>query len=244
MKTITKNSLKIIASLTFVLLLNGCVTKNPNGTYNSKFSYHTYNTLQHQEQEQRRALTHIANIRLQNINQAPTAKNVIHKNVLAQNVRYNQKFQPYNYQRQHAPREASNQTSFLLNTIEEDARSHLGKKYVWAGNGPENFDCSGFTKFVFRDNGMYLPRRAVQQSKVGKLIDRNNLQKGDLIFFDSSKSSEIKHVGIYLGNGKFIHASSGKNRGVVIGTINEGYHDKHFKWGRRLTPTCTLYAGR
>ena len=243
MKTITKNSLKIIASLTFILLLNGCVTKNPNGSYNSKFSYHTYNDLHYEEQAQQRASTRIANIQLQNINQKPIHNKLVNRNVLAQNVKNSKKFQPYNYERTYAPREASNYTSFLLNAIEDNAKSHLGKKYVWAANGPDNFDCSGFTKSVFSHNGIDLPRQSIEQSKVGKYITRNNLQKGDLIFFDSSKSSEIKHVGIYLGNGRFIHASSGK-KSVVIGTINKGYHSKHFKWGRRLTPTCTLYAGR
>lgn len=235
MKTTAKNSLKIITSLTFVLLLNGCVTKNADGSYPQTYSYQkSYN------------ITPVNN--RMNTKRATMNKNFIHTNVLSQpqrtmNIKMNRKSPTYSFNRTHSPRETSNYTSFLLNAIEENAKSHLGKAYEWAAVGPDNFDCSGFTQSVFSHNGIKLPRRAIEQSKVGKYISKNNLQKGDLIFFDSRKSSKISHVGIYLGNGKFIHASSGKNK-VVIGRIDKGYHSKHFKWGRRLTPTCTLYAGR
>jgi len=123
----------------------------------------------------------------------------------------------------------------LLSTqIERTAKSHLGKTYEWGANGPYTFDCSGFTKAVFAQYGINIPRVSRDQAKTGKIVPRNYLEKGDLIFFDSKKSSRVSHVGIYLGNGAFIHASSAKHR-VVISSLNSNYYSKHFKWGRRVT---------
>ena len=96
---------------------------------------------------------------------------------------------------------------YLKDKIEKTAKSHLGKRYVWGANGPYTFDCSGFTKAVFAQSNIYIPRVSTAQAEVGRIIPWNYLQKGDLIFFDSKKSSKVSHVGIYLGGGKFIHAS-------------------------------------
>jgi len=123
---------------------------------------------------------------------------------------------------------------FLTTQIERTAKSHLGKTYEWGANGPYTFDCSGFTKAVFAQYGINIPRVSRDQAKTGKIVPRNYLEKGDLIFFDSKKSSRVSHVGIYLGNGAFIHASSAKHR-VVISSLNSNYYSKHFKWGRRVT---------
>jgi cell wall-associated NlpC family hydrolase len=131
---------------------------------------------------------------------------------------------------------------FLNTQIEKTAKSHLGKKYVWGANGPYTFDCSGFTKAVFAKYKIDIPRVSKEQAKVGRIIPWNYLQKGDLIFFDSKKSSRVSHVGIYLGEGKFIHASSSKHR-VVISKLTSNYYSKHFKWGRRVTE-ATRYASR
>jgi len=119
------------------------------------------------------------------------------------------------------------------NQIEQTAKSHLGKRYVWGANGPYTFDCSGFTKAVFAKYKITIPRLSKEQAKVGKIIPWNYLKKGDLIFFDSKKSRQVSHVGIYLGGGKFIHASSAKHQ-VVISNLTSKYYSKHFKWGRRI----------
>lgn len=116
--------------------------------------------------------------------------------------------------------------------ITEIAKKHLGQKYVWGGNGNRGYDCSGFTKEVFEKKGINIPRRSWKQAKVGKRISKKNLKKGDLIFFNSKKQKRINHVGIYLGNGKFIHASR-FHRKIVISRLKE--YKRYFKWGRRLT---------
>jgi len=124
----------------------------------------------------------------------------------------------------------------LVETIEERAKMFLGKPYVWGGNGPSCFDCSGFTKMVYRAIGIELPRVSRQQAKVGKLVHFNELKKGDIIFFDTGKRyrKRVTHVGIYLEDGKFIHASSG-NRRVVITSFNKRlFYKRRFLWGRRL----------
>ena len=128
----------------------------------------------------------------------------------------------------------SRNSSFLTNQIERTAKSHLGKVYVWGANGPYSFDCSGFTKAVFAQYQIEIPRVSREQAKIGRIVPWNYLQKGDLIFFDSKKSSRVSHVGIYLGDGKFIHASSSRHK-VVISNLTSKYYKTHFKWGRRVT---------
>ena len=116
--------------------------------------------------------------------------------------------------------------------IEKMAKSKLGKRYKWGGNGPYAYDCSGFTKEVFELNGITIPRVSKDQAEVGLKISKNNLKKGDLIFFDDKDSSVVSHVGIYLGKGKFIHASRFHKK-IVISPLRE--YRRFFKWGRRLT---------
>ena len=148
----------------------------------------------------------------------------------------------YSYHSYNQTQQIRSSSNFLNNQIERTAKSHLGKKYVWGANGPYTFDCSGFTKAVFAQYNINIPRVSRDQAKEGKIIPWNYLQKGDLIFFDSRKSSRVSHVGIYLGQGEFIHASSSKHR-VVISSLNSNYYTKHFKWGRRVTDT-ERYASR
>ncbi len=121
----------------------------------------------------------------------------------------------------------------IAKRIESVAKSLLGTDYQYGANGPYQYDCSSFTKYVFAKNGITLPRTSKEQSKVGQYIPLSRLKKGDLIFFDSKKSSKVSHVGIYLGRGYFIHASSAKDQ-VTISNLNSNYYSKHFKWGRRV----------
>ncbi|HIP51302.1 MAG TPA: NlpC/P60 family protein [Campylobacterales bacterium] len=116
--------------------------------------------------------------------------------------------------------------------IEEVAKTHLGTKYVWGGNGKVGYDCSSFTQEVFEQNGIKIPRNSWKQAEVGKKIKKRDLKKGDLIFFNSKKQKRVNHVGIYLGNGKFIHASRFHKK-IVISPLRE--YRRYFKWGRRLT---------
>ena len=117
----------------------------------------------------------------------------------------------------------------------DSAKKQLGKRYVWGATGPRTFDCSGFTRYVCKKNGVCLPRTSINQSKVGKRVSRKNLKVGDLVFFDTSKRRRgyVNHVGIYLGNNKFIHASSAKKK-VVITSLEKPFYKAHFKWGSRV----------
>ncbi len=115
------------------------------------------------------------------------------------------------------------------------AKTKLGKKYVWGASGTKNtYDCSSFTKYVYRKNGISIPRTSINQSKHGKYVKRSNLKKGDLIFFDTSKRRKgyVNHVGIYLGDNKFIHASSAKKK-VVITSLNKNFYSQRYKGARR-----------
>jgi cell wall-associated NlpC family hydrolase len=131
--------------------------------------------------------------------------------------------------------------STLLDRIKDagpmlkEAKEHLGKIYVWGAVGPKTFDCSGFTSYVCRKNGIKIPRTSLRQGEVGIKIARKELKEGDLIFFDTSKEKRgyINHVGIYLGDDKFIHASSASNK-VVISSLNQSFYKARFKWGRRV----------
>jgi cell wall-associated NlpC family hydrolase len=120
--------------------------------------------------------------------------------------------------------------------IIELAKKKLGKRYVWGAVGQKNtFDCSGLTSYVCKKNGISIPRRAIQQSKYGKPVKRSELQPGDLVFFDTSKNHKgyVNHVGIYIGNGKFIHASSAKKK-VIITSLNKPFYSQRFKGARRV----------
>jgi len=115
------------------------------------------------------------------------------------------------------------------------AKSQLGKRYVWGATGPYSFDCSGFTKYVCDKNGVCIPRTSIKQSKIGQRVSREELKAGDLIFFDTSKRHRgyVNHVGIYIGNNKFIHASSAKRK-VVITSLETPFYKSRFKWGSRV----------
>ncbi len=82
------------------------------------------------------------------------------------------------------------------------AKRYLGAPYQWAASGPDRFDCSGFTMFVYRQVGVSLPHSSRAQYGVGEKVSRSDLQPGDLVFF----GSPIRHVGIYVGGGSYIHA--------------------------------------
>ncbi len=117
------------------------------------------------------------------------------------------------------------------------AKRYLGRRYVWGATGPSSFDCSGFTQYVLRKSrGIRLPRVSRAQAYYGKYVSRRNLRAGDLIFFDTShrRRGYVNHVGIYIGNSKFIEASSARHR-VIIASLKRPFYSARFKWGRRVT---------
>lgn len=118
----------------------------------------------------------------------------------------------------------------------EDAKYFKGGKYVWGGTTPEGFDCSGYVQYLYKKHNINLPRTAWAQSKKGKTIGRNELQKGDLLFFltDKKRGIPITHVGIYIGNGNFIHAAS-KKKGIIISPLTYGSYAQTFVSARRVS---------
>lgn len=106
------------------------------------------------------------------------------------------------------------------------AKSFVGYPYVYGGNGPNSFDCSGFVLYVYKHFGYSFSRGAQEQYRDGMDVSINELIPGDLVFF-SSNGAYITHVGFYLGEGKFIHASN-PTRGVVIDSLSSGYYRSHF----------------
>ena len=117
----------------------------------------------------------------------------------------------------------------------EDAKYFKGGKYVWGGTTPEGFDCSGYVQYLYKKHNINLPRTAWAQSKKGTLVDIDNLQKGDLLFFltDKKRGIPVTHVGIYIGEGKFIHAAS-KKKGIIISPITYGSYAKCFVSAKRV----------
>lgn len=118
------------------------------------------------------------------------------------------------------------------------AQQFLGKPYVLGANGPNAFDCSGFTRYVYKHFGINLPRTAYEQGYNGpgtKVSSISALQVGDLVFFNTVADSDLSdHAGIYIGNGQVIHASSGSSRKVVISSMSSNYYKNHFSWGRHV----------
>ena len=131
-----------------------------------------------------------------------------------------------------------------IQKIENKAKSFLGVPYVWGATGPSKFDCSGFTQWVYRDSGINIPRVSKDQARVGQFIKYNNLQRGDMVFFDTKKkrTGRVSHVGIYLGNNNFIHASSAGKSVVIYNFDEKTFYKKRFLWGRRVLKPDFYYA--
>lgn len=117
----------------------------------------------------------------------------------------------------------------------EDAKYYKGGRYIWGGTTPEGFDCSGYVQYLYKKHNVALPRTAYSQSKIGQTVSLKNLKKGDLIFFltDKSRGIPITHVGIYIGNGNFIHAAS-KKLGIMVSPITYGSYRRNFVLAKRV----------
>ena len=135
-------------------------------------------------------------------------------------------------------KDSNNSTSINNSTkihkLIELAKSKIGSTYKHAQAGPDHFDCSGFVYYVFKQQGIKIPRTSLLQSQIGKKLTKEKLQVGDLLSFDTSSKGHINHSGIYLGDGKFIHSSSGKAKGVTISDLNKGFYVDKFRWGTHI----------
>jgi len=108
------------------------------------------------------------------------------------------------------------------------AERHIGAPYRWGGASPSGFDCSGLVRYVYAQVGVTLPHNAARQFRLGRPVSRDSLEPGDLVFFD-----RLRHNGIYVGNGRFIHARQAGKR-VSIASLDEDWYAAHWAGARRL----------
>ena len=122
--------------------------------------------------------------------------------------------------------------NYLRNELATTANTFIGVPYLWGGSSvKKGFDCSGLAMTVYKLNGLNLPRTSVQQYRRGAYVKRNNLSKGDLVFFDTAGKGKVSHVGIYIGDGKFIHAPR-KGKTVRISLLSNKYYKRQYQGAR------------
>ncbi|CAA6817241.1 MAG: Peptidoglycan lytic protein P45 [uncultured Sulfurovum sp.] len=130
----------------------------------------------------------------------------------------------------------------MTKKVEKYAKGKLGQKYVWGATGPKTFDCSGFTKDVYKSTtGIKIPRVSRDQAKVGTYVKYEELKRGDMVFFDTEKkyTGKVNHVGIYLSANNFIHASSAKKKVIITNFKKKPFYKKRFLWGRRIVKNAS-----
>lgn len=118
--------------------------------------------------------------------------------------------------------------------IIQTAKNQLGKPYKWGGVGPNAFDCSGLVYYSYKNGAdITLPRSSREQAKVGVSVSKEQLQPGDLVFFATSRGRSITHVGIYVGEEKFIHATQPGDV-MKIDSMKSPYYTKTYVTARRV----------
>lgn len=121
--------------------------------------------------------------------------------------------------------------NYIAGRIISMSMDYIGVPYVFGGTSPYGFDCSGYVQYVFARAGISLPRTADVQYEVGTPISTSDLIPGDLVFFETYTYG-ASHVGIYVGDGNFIHASS--SRGVTVSSLSQAYYSSHYIGARRI----------
>ena len=125
----------------------------------------------------------------------------------------------------------TNNMNYIAGRIVTMSMEYIGFPYLFGGTTPSAFDCSGYVQYVFARAGISLPRTADVQYEVGTPVSTAELIPGDLVFFETYTYG-ASHVGIYVGDGNFIHASS--SRGVTISSLSQAYYSSHYIGARRI----------
>lgn len=130
---------------------------------------------------------------------------------------------------------SSEDESELGAQIANYAQQYLGTPYVWGGTSlSSGVDCSGFVYCVYKNFGITLNRSSSSMTSDGYSVDMDELQSGDLVFFDNDGSGSIDHVGIYMADGNYIHSSSGVTTGVIISSLYDSYSQATYACARRV----------
>jgi cell wall-associated NlpC family hydrolase len=125
---------------------------------------------------------------------------------------------------------SSERIAMISSSLREAGRPWIGTPYRWGGESRRGIDCSAFVRAFMRDNlGVDLPRATAGQQFEGVSVRKDDLLPGDLVFF---RRRSVRHVGVYLGDGEFIHASS--SRGVTVSNLSEGYYQDAYWMARRV----------
>ena len=131
------------------------------------------------------------------------------------------------------PENLSHGSNYISRRIVNTSMQYIGVPYVFGGNNPRyGLDCSAYVKLVYSQVGINLPRTADAQFEVGTPVSTADLLPGDAVFFETYAPG-ASHVGIYIGDGNFIHASSSK--GVTISSLGASYYSSHYLGARRMT---------
>lgn len=127
----------------------------------------------------------------------------------------------------------TNEERTVRRAVLDTAFSKMGTPYIYGASGNGAYDCSSYVQYVYKKSlNINLPRVSYQQAEAGQKVSKKQLKAGDLVVFDTLNKGRISHVGIFLGNNQFIHASSGYKK-VVISEL-EGYYAEKFKYGVKI----------
>jgi cell wall-associated NlpC family hydrolase len=121
---------------------------------------------------------------------------------------------------------------YIREELIKTAQNYIAVPYLWGGSSSDaGFDCSGLAMTVYQLNGLDLPRSSKEQYEAGTPVERDSLLKGDLVFFATSGKDKVTHVGIYVGEGRFIHAP-GRGKNIRVDFLSRSYYKKRYLGGR------------
>lgn len=130
-------------------------------------------------------------------------------------------------------------SAFADSAMDKAIAPTIGTEYRGGGVSTSGFDCSGFTMYIYDKLGIDLPHQSGSQFSMGTAVSRSDLREGDLVFFNTTGKG-VSHVGIFVGNGKFAHASS--SNGVIINSLSESYYVNRYVGAKRIMSNDTYQS--